>query len=48
MKNLIAHRGNNNHGFQENTKEALLESLHTDYIAGVELDIRKTKDNQFH
>ncbi len=46
MKKLIAHRGNNNHGYQENTKEALLLALQEDYIAGVELDIRKTKDNQ--
>lgn len=46
MRKWIAHRGNNNHGFNENTKEALLASLRTDYIAGVELDVRKTKDNQ--
>ncbi len=46
MRKWIAHRGNNNHGFCENTKEALLTSLETEYIAGVELDIRKTKDNQ--
>lgn len=46
MRKWIAHRGNNNHGYKENTKEALLTALETDYIAGVELDIRKTKDNQ--
>lgn len=46
MKKWIAHRGNNNHGHAENTKEALLASLATDYIAGIELDVRKTKDNQ--
>lgn len=45
MRKWIAHRGNNNHGFCENTKDALLTSLETDYIAGVELDIRKTKDD---
>ncbi len=46
MRKWIAHRGNNNHGYQENTKEALLAALKTEYIAGVELDIRKTKDDQ--
>lgn len=43
---LIAHRGNNNHGFKENTKEALLASLNTNYIDGVECDVRMTKDGQ--
>lgn len=42
---LIAHRGNNNHKYIENTKEALLESLSKNYIAGVECDVRLTKDN---
>lgn len=46
MRKWIAHRGNNNHGYAENTKEALLSALATDYIAGIEFDIRKTKDNQ--
>lgn len=46
MRKWIAHRGNNNHGFHENTKEALLSALKTDYIAGVELDVRKTIDDQ--
>ncbi len=46
MRKWIAHRGNNNHGYSENTKKALLTTLATDYIAGVELDVRKTKDNQ--
>lgn len=45
MKNWIAHRGNNNHPYLENTKEALLSALNTDYIIGVELDVRKTLDN---
>lgn len=44
---FIAHRGNDNHKFRENTKEALLWCLKQDYIEGVELDIRLTKDNQF-
>lgn len=43
--NLIAHRGNDNHKYIENTKEALLESLSKNYIAGVECDVRITKDN---
>lgn len=44
---LIAHRGNDNHKYKENTTEALLESLNRDYIDGVELDIRLTKDNKY-
>lgn len=46
LRTLIAHRGNNNHKYRENTKEALLAALQTDYIAGVELDVRRTKDEQ--
>lgn len=46
MRKWIAHRGNNNHGYAENTKEALLAALDTDYISGIELDIRKTEDNE--
>jgi len=45
--NFIAHRGLDNHNYRENTKEALLESLSKDYISGVELDIRLTKDSKF-
>ncbi len=44
---FIAHRGNDNHEFKENTKEALLWCLKQDYIDGVELDIRLTKDKKF-
>ena len=40
---LIAHRGNNNHEFKENTKEALIDALNTSYIDGVECDVRMTK-----
>lgn len=43
---LIAHRGNNNHGFRENTKEALISCLNTPYIDGVECDVRLTKDKK--
>lgn len=45
MYKWIAHRGNNNHGYKENTKEGLLAAINTPYIAGIEFDIRKTKDN---
>lgn len=44
--NFIAHRGNDNHEFIENTKEALIECLNSDYISGVEFDIRITKDRK--
>ena len=44
---FIAHRGNDNHEYKENTKEALLWCLKQDYIDGVELDIRLTKDKEF-
>lgn len=44
---LIAHRANNNHNYLENTKEAVIECLKQDYIDGVEIDIRVTKDKEF-
>ena len=44
---LIAHRANNNHNFLENTKEAIIDCLTKDYIDGVEIDIRMTKDKEF-
>lgn len=44
--NFIAHRGNDNHEFIENTKEALIECLNSDYISGIEFDIRITKDRK--
>lgn len=43
---LIAHRGKDNHKYYENTKEALLWCLKQDYIDGVELDVRLTKDKK--
>ncbi len=46
MFNLIAHRGNNNHMYAENSLEAILSSLDESYINGVEFDVRLTKDNQ--
>lgn len=45
--NLIAHRGNGNHKYRENTKEAILNILKEEYIDGVEFDIRLTKDKKF-
>ena len=46
MSNLIAHRGLNNKKYKENTKEAIINSLKQDYIKGIEIDIRLTKDNK--
>lgn len=43
---LISHRGNNNHYYFENTKDAILNSLRKSYIAGVEIDVRITKDKE--
>ncbi|MEG0826652.1 MAG: glycerophosphodiester phosphodiesterase family protein [Bacilli bacterium] len=43
---FISHRGNNSHGFKENTKCAILSSLSNSYISGVEFDIRLTKDKK--
>lgn len=42
---FIAHRGNNNHGFKENSKDAFISCFDTSYIDGVELDVRLTRDN---
>ena len=46
MIKIIAHRGNGKHKYKENTKEALNYSLKQNYIDGVELDIRMTKDKK--
>lgn len=45
MKKLIAHRGNN-HDVCENNLTCLKRVLNYDYIAGVEVDIRQTKDSK--
>lgn len=47
MSNLIAHRGLDNIKYKENTKDAILDSLSKDYIKGIEIDVRMTKDNKF-
>lgn len=44
--NLISHRGNNDHNYRENSKEALLNVLNVYYIEGIEFDIRITKDKE--
>lgn len=46
MFNLIAHRGNNNHQYPENSLDAILSSLNEEYIKGVEFDVRLTKDKK--
>ena len=43
---IISHRGNNNHKYKENTLEAILDSINKEYIDGVEIDIRITKDGK--
>lgn len=44
---IISHRGNDKHSFKENTKSAIISCLKSDYIDGVEFDIRITKDKRF-
>ena len=44
---LIAHRANNEHKYKENTLNGILNCLKKDYIDGIEIDIRMTKDNYF-
>lgn len=46
MLNLIAHRALDNNKYQENTKEAINDSLSKDYISGIEIDARMTKDKK--
>lgn len=45
MKYIISHRGNDNHNMKENSLEAIKYVLSKDYIDGVEIDVRMTKDN---
>lgn len=44
---FIAHRGLDRHNYKENTIKALNEALKQDYISGVELDVRMSRDNKF-
>lgn len=43
---IISHRGSNLSVYNKNTKEALIKALETDFIDGIEFDIRITKDNK--
>ena len=43
---IISHRGNGNHNFKENSKEAIIFSLNDKNIDGIEIDIRFTKDKK--
>ncbi len=43
---IISHRGNDNHKYKENTKNAIINALSKNYIDGVEFDIRVTKDKK--
>lgn len=44
---FIAHRGLDKHSYKENTIKALKEALKQEYISGVELDVRMSRDNKF-
>lgn len=43
--NFIAHRCNDIHNYQENSIDACLDVLSRDYIGGIEIDVRLTKDD---
>ena len=43
---LIAHRGNDNHHYKENSEEGIIYSLSKPYIDGIECDLRLTSDNE--
>ena len=43
---IIAHRGNHGSKYNQNTKENLLSALGKNYVDGIELDIRITKDKK--
>ena len=44
---LIAHRGNGNKNYKENTMDAFQSALANPCISGIELDVRETKDHKF-
>jgi len=46
MYNLIAHRALDDNKYTENTKNAALDALNKEYISGIEIDARITKDNK--
>lgn len=43
---FIAHRANDNHKFSENSLPAILNVLDKEYIDGIEVDVRITKDKK--
>ncbi len=43
---FIAHRGNDNHKYRENSEKAILFSLQQPYLDGIECDLRLTKDKK--
>ena len=44
---IIAHRANTEDKYKENSLEAIKSALKKEYIDGIEIDIRITKDNYF-
>lgn len=46
MISLIAHRGNDNKKWLENSITGIVNSINQDYIDGIELDVRMTKDKK--
>ena len=43
---IISHRGSNLSVYNKNTKEALIKALETNFINGIEFDVRITKDKK--
>lgn len=43
---LISHRGLDNHNYSENSLKAIESVLNKDYIDGIEIDVRITKDKK--
>ncbi len=43
---LVAHRGKDSHLYSENSLKAINTSLNQNYIDGIEIDVRITKDNE--
>lgn len=43
---FIAHRGNNGGKYKENSVSAFINCFNTNYIDGVEIDVRLTRDNK--
>lgn len=46
MSNLIAHRGLYSHKYKENTKDSIIRAINKNYIKGIEIDVRLTKDKK--